>query len=153
MLDIDYSDQCKRLIRSVPWDIELPSDWENFFQERGETPAWPCDERSHRRLRVRTHGVLWFTQGLSFVPRGTDPIGVYTKDFSKQGCGFIAPLQIFPMEEVRIVLPAFWVTLRVMRARRVANKCFEIGCELIARCDLDERAFETPEPKLLTTAS
>lgn len=141
MLDKDYPTQFGELIHAVPWDIELPIQWIDYFEQRGEVPSFPSDARSNQRLKVRTHGAMWFEKSLPMCPRQGKPIGVYTKDFSRHGIGFLSPVELYPEECVRLVLPTFWTRLRVMRARRITSHCYEIGTLLMGRHDPDVAAF------------
>ncbi|QDV60985.1 PilZ domain-containing protein [Crateriforma conspicua] len=142
MLESDYLARFRQLTRSVSWGIELPSSWKNYFQEKGPSPSYPGDGRMHPRIRLRTHGVVFFDNPLPSVPRSSRPMGVYTKDFSRQGCGFLINEQLFPEEEIRLVLPSFWTRLTVVRARRITSHCYEIGATLNQRFDPEERAFQ-----------
>ena len=135
MLESDYPTKFGELIQSVAWEIELPIEWAGYFHERGEVPCYSDDERNNQRLKVRTHGLMYFEQPLPFRPRGGGPIGVYTRDFSRHGCGVLTHFELFPCEKIRVVLPTFWVQLEVVRARRITSKCYEIGTVLIKRLD------------------
>ena len=141
MLEEHYSTEFHELIRCTNWEIELPIEWTGYFDDRGEIASYANDERSNQRLKVRTHGVLAFDRTLPFCPRSKVPVGIYTRDFSKNGVGFLSPLQIYPAEQVRILLPTFWVELEVMRARRITSKCYELGAKLIRRHDPSRDAF------------
>ena len=141
MLENDYSSRFSELIDSIAWDIELPRDWADYFDQRGEATSFKGDVRNNKRMKIRTYGVMWFDLPLPFHPRTTDPIGVYSRDFSRQGVGILTPFEIFPEEHVRIALPAFWVEVKVVRARRITSKCYEIGTELIQRHDPDPAAL------------
>ena len=142
MLEIDYSTQLGELIKATDWDIELPMEWSDYFDQRGEVASYSDDERHNQRLKIRTHGILWFEGPLPFCPRPTSPLGIYTRDFSRHGTGFLSPFEIYPEEKVRIALPTFWVQLHVVRARRITSKCYEIGSTLIQRHDPSPEAFE-----------
>jgi hypothetical protein len=142
VLEIDYSTQLGTLIGSIDWDIELPVEWSDYFEQRGEIASYADDERHNQRLKIRTHGVMWFDTSLPFRPRSADPIGIYTRDFSRHGAGFLTPMEVYPEEQVRITLPTFWVQLHVVRARRITSKCYEIGATLIQRHDPTPEAFQ-----------
>lgn len=144
MLEADYSEQFCRLVNEIDWDIELPIEWKDYFQDRGETTCFTDDERINRRLKVRTHGILWFENSLPFCPRTKEPVGVYTRDFARHGIGFLTPFQIYPEEHVRIVLPTFWIQVEVVRTRRITSKCYEIGSKLIWKHDPSLDAFTPP---------
>ena len=142
MLEEHYSAKFHELIHSISWDIELPVEWVGYFDDRGEIASYSDDERNNQRLKIRAHGVLGFERDLPFRPRTTEPIGIYTRDFSRSGMGFLAPLEIYPGEQVRIVLPTFWLQLEVVRARRITSKCYEIGARLVRRHDPSLDAFD-----------
>ena len=142
MLEIDYSAQLGRLIQSIDWDIELPLEWSDYFEERGEIASYVDDDRNNQRLKIRTHGILWFDESLPFCKRDRNPLGIYTRDFSRQGAGFLSSIEIYPEEVVRIALPTFWVQLHVVRARRITSKCYEIGARLLQRLDPHPDAFQ-----------
>ncbi len=150
MLEVDYSTRFGELIQSIGFDIELPVEWSDYFEERGEVPSFVEDERNNQRLKVRTHGVMWFDDCLPFLSRGDKAVGIYTRDFSRHGCGFLTPFEIYPEESVRIVLPTFWVQLHVVRARRITSKCYEIGASLVHRHDPTIDAFDIASDDLVT---
>ncbi len=151
MLEDDYSSRFSRLIESVQWDIELPRDWTDYFEHRGETSSFNGDVRTNKRMMVRTYGVMWIVESLPFCHRSAEPIGVYSRDFSRHGVGLLTPFQLFPEERIRVVLPAFWVELLVVRARRITSKCYEVGAELLQRHDPDPMAFAPVTTPLAST--
>lgn len=141
MRDSDYTVRFAESIQAIDWDIELPLVWKDYFDEKGELPCYADDARSNQRLRVRTHGILWFESGLPFRSRGDRPVGIYTKDFSRQGFGFLTAMQLYPEETVRIALPTFWLQVRVARVRRITSKCYEVGSTLLHRHDPSRDVF------------
>ncbi|MEM9644984.1 MAG: PilZ domain-containing protein [Planctomycetota bacterium] len=141
MLESDYLAQFAQLIGDVDWDIMLPRQWQDFFEEKGHIPTCPDDDRSNQRFRLRTHGLLWFDDPLPAFPRPTGAIGIYTCDFSRQGCGILTSVPLLPGENVRVVLSTFWTELHVVRTRRITRQCFEVGMTLSRRHDPSESAF------------
>lgn len=142
MLDVDYTTRFAELIDSVDWKIELPIEWKDYFSERGEASIFEEDERQNQRLKVRAYGLMWFDRALPFCPRSRDPMGIYTRDFSRHGMGFLAPVELYPEEFVRLALPNFWVRLQVVRTRRITSLCYEIGTVLVERHDPSPEVFE-----------
>tara|TARA_R110002111_G_scaffold24449_1_gene54256 strand:+ start:453 stop:902 length:450 start_codon:yes stop_codon:yes gene_type:complete len=142
MLDIDYPTQFGKLIQSVNWDIELPVEWNDYFDQRGAVASFMEDDRLSQRMKIRTHGIMLFERPLPFRARSEQEIGIYTRDFSRNGVGFLSSFELFPEEQVRIVLPTFWARLRVRRARRITSKCYEIGATLSSRHDPGPEAFQ-----------
>ncbi len=141
MLGNDYTDQFNQVVESVHWAIELPDDWENFFSERGECNAYSGDARQHRRMKARSYGVLVFEEPWKAVCRSDEPVGIYSKDFSLRGCGFVSPIQIYPEEVVRLVLSTLCLTLKVVRCRRLNAHCYDVGSILIRQSALSDEAF------------
>ena len=130
------------MIKSLDWKIQLPSLWSSFFKESGESAVLASDQRQSRRVNVRSLAVMRSEKVLKIVPRTREAVGVYSKDFSKRGCGFICPFQLFPEEIVLIVLPTFWIRLHVVRARRIGAFCYEVGGELLEQHKPDMQAFD-----------
>lgn len=145
MLDIHYSAKLAEVIRLIDWTIELPPEWGRFFHERGAVSSSVLDQRRHQRINVRAQGVLWFTDPLPACPRPADPIGIYTRDVSRRGFGFISPTQLFPEEGVRVALPTFWMDVRIVRSHSINPSCFVTGAELIAQHQPEEMQFEMPD--------
>ena len=142
MLEFNYPERLESLIQSLNWQISLPDDWSNYFHESGEYAMYANDQRQNRRLKVRTLAVLHYERQLPSLPRENTLVGVYTRDFSRRGCGFLCPHQIYPKETVRLILPTFWIRLEITRARRVGPSCYEIGGELIEQNSPSDDAFE-----------
>jgi hypothetical protein len=142
MLGNSYSDQIQRLVSTLDYGIQLPEAWSNFFVERGECNSYLGDNRKHRRIKARTYGALWFDKPWILLDRPAVIHGVYSKDFSLRGCGFVTSFEIFPDEIVRILLPTFWLTIRVVRCQRIQDRCFDVGGILIRQFEPSENAFE-----------
>jgi len=71
MLEDDYSSRFNELIESILWEIELPRDWSDFFDQRGDTATFNGDVRHNRRMMVRTYGALWFDSPIPFRGAGS----------------------------------------------------------------------------------
>ncbi len=142
MLEVDYSQRLNSLIEQVQWDIQMPDELSRYFASNGEASAsFPNDERSNQRISIRTRSLAWSEVSLPFRLRASDPIGIYTRDFSRTGAGFLASIQFYPEEELRIVLPTFWVRVRITRVRRINEQCYETGATLLRKYDPSAEAF------------
>lgn len=142
MLDEDYSNQLDLIKQSLAWSIELPPSMERFFDYAGESGVTPHEARRFMRIRARTHAVAFFELSVPSVEREPVPFGVYTADFSRTGCSFVSHFQLYPTEEVRLILPKFWLQLQVVRCRKLGERCFENGAVLISRNPVSSRAFD-----------
>ncbi|MCM2372696.1 PilZ domain-containing protein [Aporhodopirellula aestuarii] len=141
MLDFDYPVHYAGLIQQVSWDIELPEQWNEFFTETGVVAVVDPDRRDKQRRIVRMRGLMSIDRPLPSIKREKRFFGVYTKDFSKDACGVVTPFQLYPKERVRLVLPTFWLELRVVRCHRETSTCFDTGFALVRRHDPDRSAF------------
>jgi len=141
MLDFDYSKHFADIVQTISWDIKLPEDWSDFFEQSGVAPQIGPERRGNQRRLVRVRGLMCFDQPLPSIEREQRLFGVYTKDFSKKSCGLVSPIELYPEEEVRLILPTFRLKLRVAAARRRSQNCYEIGLILLNRFDPDRSAF------------
>jgi len=141
MLDFDYPQYYAEVVRSTTWSIELPEYWSEFFEQTGIVAGKSVERREKQRRIVRTCGLLYIDAPLPAIPREPGPIGVYTRDFSNDACGIVSPIELYPDEEVRLVLPTFWLQLRVVRTHRKTSTCYEVGLELLRRHDPSRSAF------------
>jgi hypothetical protein len=99
-----------------------------FLMRQGALPSRSTDRRRHRRYEYRSHAILC---------RDGKYQAVYTKNLSRSGVMIIAAEQLFPCEEVRLLLPSGdWFSVAARRCRRVQQQCFECGTAIlqIDRC-------------------
>jgi hypothetical protein len=133
MLDLNHE---RQLVTEL-WDasenkVTIPPAIEKqFFQSHGPTPTYYDNRRSYHR---------YFMRGKAVLTRGDKNIGTYTKDVSRQGVGFLSPVQLMPQERVRLRIPSAELSLQVARCRRVTDGCYDCG----AKFALEN---STPEPK------
>jgi hypothetical protein len=89
-----------------------------FFAAHGAEPIRPDNQRSYHRYYMRGKAVL---------KRNQTMLGTYTKDVSRQGIAFLAPVPLLPKERVKLRLPAAELSLEVTRCRRLQQACYECG--------------------------
>lgn len=112
---------------ALPLLVQLPEHMSGFFQEAGYLETVYCELRGQARLRVRCESLLEGDFAPSFLRVEKRLAKVLIKDLSRSGVGILSHQQLWPGE-------TFWVTLlgrrlhvRVVRCRRLADACFEIG--------------------------
>ena len=99
--------------------VQLPAPMsKDFFARRGAMPLWQENKRAYHRYYMR---------GKALLKRGNAVLGSYTKDVSRQGVGFLSPVQLMPKERVKLHLPTAELSLEVARCRRVDQGCFDCG--------------------------
>jgi hypothetical protein len=90
----------------------------SFFAPKGATPSFYDNKRTYHR---------YFMRGKAVLKRGKTLLGTYTKDVSRQGVGFLSPVQLLPKELVKLRLPTTELSLEVARCRRLEHGCFDCG--------------------------
>ena len=120
MLDIaDEQQLIDQLWESAGTKIRLPESYHKmFFDTHGAMPIYHDNRRAYHR---------YFMRGKAVVLRGEATLAAYTKDVSRQGVGFLSPVQLLPKERVKIRLPKTQLSLEIARCRRVDQGCFECG--------------------------
>jgi PilZ domain-containing protein len=94
----------------------------DFFALHG--PAQPM---GHNNRAYHRH----YMRGKAVLKRGDTVVGAYTKDVSRQGIGFLSPVQLLPKEQVKLQLPVAELNLEITRCRRLEKECFECGAKFV----------------------
>jgi hypothetical protein len=101
----------------------LPGDEAEFLAPKGPTPRLYDNQRTYHRFYLR---------GKALLKRDQTLLGVFTKDVSRRGMGFLSPVQLLPMERLRMHVPgAKELQLEVARCHRVDDACFECGAKFV----------------------
>lgn len=107
----------------VEQKTELPDELNDFFDQRGTMHPRPGCRRAYLRFYLR---------GQAILERQGKLLGVYTTDASRQGIGFLSPLQLLPKERCRIQLPKTKeFHIEVVRCRRISEACYECGAMFV----------------------
>jgi hypothetical protein len=120
MLDV-HNDELVvgELWEAAPKKVTLSDSFRKaFFAPHGAMPMFHDNRRAYHR---------YFMRGKAVVLRGGITLAAYTKDVSRQGVGFLSPVQLMPKEKVKLRLPTAQLSLEVARCRRVDQGCFECG--------------------------
>jgi hypothetical protein len=110
----------------LPQRATLIEEMRAELARRGLTPTAPGDRRRHPRFYFWRRAVL---------VRGPDrTYAAYTMNLSKSGLRVLSPEQIFPCEQVQLMLEmGKEFTLEIRRCRRLAENCYECGAKFVAR--------------------
>ncbi len=96
---------------------------ENFFEARGPTEDSSENKRSYGRFFLRSRAILKWNKSV---------VGVYTKDLSRQGIGFLSPVELTLEESIQLQLTnGAEYRMEVTRCRRVGDNCFDCGARFI----------------------
>jgi hypothetical protein len=113
----------RRLIAEL-WDMTpvkaaLPYPLsDGFMDSRGPIALHYDDKRAFQRYYLRSKGVL---------KRVGSTVGVYTKDVSRQGVGFMSPVALNLKERIRLMLASAEVQLEITRCQHVDEWCYDCG--------------------------
>jgi hypothetical protein len=118
-------------------DINLPSNWDDFFEQSGLLHASSDDQRRFRRRNMRALAALEYRQTAPALRRGPGWFRVYLKDVSVGGLSFIHSEQLFPLERMRMLLPDDELAkilpervesiVEITRCVRIQDRCFVVG--------------------------
>jgi hypothetical protein len=101
----------------------LPEKFADFFERHGTIRAREGCRRAYLRFYLR---------GQAIVDRRGGQLGVFTTDASRQGIGFLSPVQLLPKERCRIQLPKTkGFQIEVVRCRRIDERCYECGAMFV----------------------
>lgn len=110
----------------------LPAEWEEFFAETGSLPTIPDERRRHARTKVRVSAALKYRQSLPALPRETKWHKVVVRDISRGGISFLHGRQLFPTEQLTLVMPDCRPRrIEVKRCRCIKKSLYEIGATFI----------------------
>ncbi len=114
-----------RLWREAGQHADLaPESLREFFQQSGMMPLAPEEQRGRRRYYFRKRAILQMNDD------PTQSMGVYCRDISQQGIALLSPAPFLPLEQgLLTVSAARALDVRVRRCRRLAERCFLLGCD------------------------
>jgi hypothetical protein len=120
MLDVDDA----RQLSESEWKLlaaqtQLPRAVAEYFAARPVAAPRLDSRRQFHRKPLR---------GIALLLAGDERYAAFTKDLSRTGIGFFAPIHLFPKKIVELWLPSPRVlSMRVTRCLRIAPDCFLCG--------------------------
>jgi hypothetical protein len=144
MLDVGSRQaEIARWIYSLPCQVQLPARLREDFDKSGPLPVPEDDVRRHRRVHCRGEkhrAALGLRQTLPALFRETAWHGVFTNDFSKQGCSILHSGLLYPGERLRLVLlTGVERTIEVSWCRRLDKNCYSVGAQFVESGPVPER--------------
>ena len=122
MLDVSSSQEVTEIWTSLDSRVQLSQELTGLLGRVGRIRS--REDRSHQRHELRSKAILNYAGKLH---------GVYLKDCSRSGMGFLSPIQLFPLDQ--IVLKAEnkrSYVIQIARCRRVQANCYECGGTFVA---------------------
>jgi hypothetical protein len=149
MLDSDDA-SCRLCLTDVvsllQCDIELPPDWNDFFDQSGMLCATSDDQRRFRRQEMRVFAALEYRQTAPALYRRPGWHRVYLKDIAHGGLSFVHSEQLFPLERMRMLLPderfskilpeRVECIVEIIRCVRIEDRCYVVGTCFVDDCHL-----------------
>ena len=111
----------------LPLLVQLPKHMASFFEEAGYLETVYCELRGQARLRVRCESILESDFVPPFLGIQQRRSVVLIKDLSRSGLGLLSHEQLWPGERFWVSLHGRRLHVRVVRCRKLANACFEVG--------------------------
>lgn len=107
-----------------PWPLD------GFLARHGMLLARDDDRRHFARLYYRRPACFELTTTLPAFVRRCESINTYSCDISREGIAFLSPYELYPREVIALKIDGLsWKQLVVVRCRRLAKCCFEIGAK------------------------
>jgi PilZ domain-containing protein len=124
MLDIrDATNLMDEIWDKIELNTRLPEQEADYFAVKGPVPENNDNKRRFHRFYYR---------GKAIITRQGAFLGVYTKDVSRQGVGFLSPVQLQLKERIQLrATGANRLELEVTRCRPVGEQCFECGAKFV----------------------
>lgn len=128
MLDLGHatainSESIGEIWESITSQAVLPIEAEVFFGKSGTKLA--DERRDYERHYLRCQAIL---------KRECETHAIYMKDCSRNGMGFISPVQLFPLERVELRMNSQRsYSLEIVRCRRIQANCYECGTVFILK--------------------
>lgn len=111
----------------LPLLVRLPQHMASFFEEAGYLETVYCELRGQARLRVRCQALMESDFVPPFLGIKKRLAQVLIKDLSRSGLGLLTHEQLWPGETFWVGLHGRRLHVRVVRCRKLADACFEVG--------------------------
>ncbi len=130
-------DQLQRLTNVVgplTFELQMPNSPEEYFAVSGAMPLIENDQRRYVRKHIRVTAAIQYRRSLPALLRPAQWHKVLTRDLSRSGIAFLHSQQVFPMEQLLLVLPDCKPRcIEIVRCRRLGDSCYQIGARFIQR--------------------
>ncbi|PHS17429.1 MAG: hypothetical protein COA78_03000 [Blastopirellula sp.] len=111
------------MFERLPCKVNLPEQWDNFFDHSGKIPTNFNDQRQFPRFYLRSKAISKLDGQLDCI---------YIKDISRNSVAFLHYDQMFPLKRPVIMLPNGTQRQAVIiRCRRIQQGCFECAAKFV----------------------
>lgn len=121
-----------QLILDYPPTIAIPPQIQLELRERGPMPSRNDDVRVAPRFRCKGPAILEWLESPIALPRQFPTSQVIVRNLSRTGFSALIDRELYPEQLVRVYLSIATATARVIRARRLGGRCYDIGFRIMA---------------------
>ena len=117
---------------ATPTRVLPPWPLDEFLSRKGLVLAHCDDRRRYARLYYRQPAILHLRTSLPAFVRPCEQIMTFSCDLSRGGAAFLSSCELYPHERVGLQIAELGGRqLRVVRCRRLAVGCYEIGAAFV----------------------
>ena len=120
------------LILGHPLTLAIPPQIQLELQQRGPISTCDDDVRIATRFRCKGPAVLEWVESPSGLPIRFPTTQVIVRNLSRTGFSVLADRQWYPEQIAKIYLSTAIVSAKVVRARRLGSRCYDIGFHVIS---------------------
>jgi len=118
-------------LKQIPLDFVLPPRVREDLQRKGIGAAMHDDNRESPRFRTNGPAIFTWDSSPAGINNPRVARQVIVRDLSKRGIGILTSCQWFPEEVGKLQFAIGDMVVKIMRARRLGPRCFEIGARII----------------------
>ena len=118
-------------LKHIPIDFVLPPRVREELQRKGLGSAIHDDHRDAPRFRTNGPAIFSWENSPPVFEHTHPTRQVIVRDLSRTGIGILTSSQWFPEEMGKLQFAIGEMVVKVMRARRLAPRCFEIGAKIV----------------------
>ena len=120
-----------QLIQEYPLTVAIPPQTQLELRERGPVPTRNDDVRVAPRFRCKGPAILEWVESPIAWSRSFPTSQVVVRNLSRTGFSLLTDRELFPEQVVRVYLSIATATARVIRARRLSSRCYDIGFRIM----------------------
>ena len=135
----DQLQKLNDIVGPLKFALKLPESPDNFFAQSGPIPTVPHDQRRFVRSHLRVVGALQYRHSLPSFPRPSEWHKIVTCDVSRNGIRFLHSEQLFPNEQMTLLLPDGRPRyVEIVRCQRLGDCCFDIGATFVGELEMHQ---------------
>jgi len=121
----------EELLDLYPLDFVIPQKIRDELLRKGIAVSVHGDKRMAPRFRTNGSAIMSWISSPEAMPQPQPTRQVVVRDLSKTGVCILTSSEWYPEQVCRMQFAVGEMTARVMRARRLGQRCFEIGLRVI----------------------